>query len=83
MCSAACAARKAPSSARSGLVRLKKAFSATADIAVKMMPSPKIGLSSAGKMRKKFGETIGIRPNPIEIATTRTLWPFAGEVDRR
>ena len=38
-----------------------------------MMPSPKIGFSAPGMMWKKLGETIGIMPKPIEIATTSTL----------
>ena len=45
MCSAACAARNVSASARSRLVRLKKAFSPTAAIEVRMIPSPKIGFS--------------------------------------
>ena len=32
-----------------------------------------IGFSSMGMMRKKFGETIGIMPKPIQIATISTL----------
>jgi len=42
---AAWAARKVSASACSLLVRLKKALSATAAIEVRIMPSPKIGLS--------------------------------------
>ena len=45
ICSAACAARNVSASACSRLVRLKKAFSPTAAIEVRMMPSPKIGFS--------------------------------------
>jgi hypothetical protein len=45
ICSAACAARNVSASACSRLVRLKKAFSPTAAIDVRMMPSPKIGFS--------------------------------------
>jgi len=38
-----------------------------------MMPSPKIGFSASGKTWKKVGDTIGIRPKPMEMATTSTL----------
>jgi hypothetical protein len=71
---AAWAVSNVSASACSLLVLLKNAFNRTAAIDVRIMPSPKMGFKTSGNIRKKLGETIGIRPKPIGIATTSTLF---------